>query len=30
MACKLYIRIKIREEEVEEQVQWVLTYMQVE
>ena len=28
MACKLYIRIKMREELVEGQVQWILSYMQ--
>ena len=27
-ACKLYIRIKMREEPVEEQVQWILSYVQ--
>jgi len=27
MACRLYIKIKLRENTVEEQVQWVLTYM---
>ena len=28
MACKLYIRIKMREVAVEEQIQWVLSYVQ--
>jgi len=28
MACKLYLRIKMREITVEEQVQWVLSYVQ--
>jgi len=28
MACKLYIRMKLREEPVEEQVQWILSYVQ--
>jgi len=27
IACKLYIRMKIREAAVEEQIQWVLSYM---
>jgi len=27
-ACKLYIRMKMREESVEGQVQWILSYMQ--
>jgi len=27
-ACKLYIKMKIREAAVEEQIQWVLLYMQ--
>ena len=27
-ACKLYIRIKLREESVEGQVQWILSYVQ--
>ena len=27
-ACKLYIRMKMREEPVEGQVQWILSYMQ--
>ena len=27
-ACKLYIRMKMREELVEGQVQWILSYMQ--
>ena len=27
-ACKLYIRIKMREELVEGQVQWILSYVQ--
>ena len=26
-ACKLYIRIKLRKESVEEQIQWILSYM---
>ena len=26
-ACKLYIRIKMREEPVERQIQWILSYM---
>ena len=26
-ACKLYIRIRLREELVEEQVQWILSYV---
>ena len=26
-ACKLYIRIKLREESVEGQVQWILSYV---
>lgn len=26
--CKLYIRMMLREESVEEQVQWILRYMQ--
>lgn len=26
--CKLYIRMRLREESVEEQVQWILRYMQ--
>jgi len=26
-ACRLYIRMKIREVAVEEQIQWVLSYM---
>jgi len=30
MACKLYIRIKLREELVEEQIQWILSYVQGE
>ena len=30
MACKLYIRMKIREVVVEEQIQWILSYMQGE
>ena len=29
-ACKLYIRMRLREEPVEEQVQWILLYMQGE
>ena len=28
MACRLYLRIKMREATVEEQVQWVLSYVQ--
>jgi len=28
MACKLYIRMKLREESVEGQVQWILSYVQ--
>ena len=28
MACKLYIRMKMREEPVEGQVQWILSYVQ--
>ena len=28
MACKLYIRMKMREAVVEEQIQWVLLYVQ--
>jgi len=28
MACRLYIKMKLRENMVEEQVQWVLTYVQ--
>ena len=27
MACKLYLRMKIREATVEEQVQWILSYV---
>ena len=27
-ACKLYIRMKMREVVVEEQIQWILSYMQ--
>ena len=27
-ACRLYIKMRLRENTVEEQVQWVLTYMQ--
>ena len=30
MACKLYIRMKIREVVVEEQIQWILSYLQGE
>jgi len=26
-ACKLYIRMRLREEPVEEQVQWILSYI---
>jgi len=29
-ACKLYIRMKMREESVEGQVQWILSYVQGE
>jgi len=29
-ACKLYIRMKLRESSVEEQIQWVLSYVQGE
>jgi len=28
MACKLYIRMRLREESVEGQVQWILSYVQ--
>ena len=28
MACRLYIKMKLRGNTVEEQVQWVLTYVQ--
>jgi len=28
IACKLYIRVKMREESVEEQIQWILLYVQ--
>ena len=28
MVCKLYIRMRLREEPVEEQVQWILSYVQ--
>ena len=28
MACRLYIKMRLRGNTVEEQVQWVLTYMQ--
>jgi len=28
IACRLYLRMKIREATVEEQVQWVLSYVQ--
>ena len=28
MACRLYLRMKMREATVEEQVQWVLSYIQ--
>jgi len=28
MACRLYLKIKIREAAVEEQIQWVLSYVQ--
>jgi len=27
-ACKLYIRIRLRESTVEEQIQWILSYIQ--
>ena len=27
IACRLYIRMKIREVAVEEQIQWILSYM---
>ena len=27
-ACKLYIRMRMREETVEEQIQWILSYVQ--
>jgi len=30
IACRLYLRMKIREATVEEQVQWVLSYVQEE
>ena len=30
LVCKLYIRIKLREELVEGQIQWILLYMQGE
>jgi len=30
MACRLYIRIKIRRMTVEEQIQWILSYVQGE
>jgi len=30
IACKLYIRIRMRDVEVEKQVYWILTYMQRE
>jgi len=30
MACKLYIRIKMRGVVVEEQIQWILSYVQGE
>jgi len=26
-ACKLYIRMKLRESSVEEQIQWILSYV---
>jgi len=29
-ACKLYIRMRLRESSVEEQIQWVLSYIQGE
>ena len=28
MACRLYIKMRLRENTVEEQIQWVLTYVQ--
>ena len=28
MACRLFLKMKLREATVEEQVQWVLSYMQ--
>lgn len=28
MVCKLYLRMRMREAMVEEQVQWILTYVQ--
>ena len=28
MACRLFLRMKLREVTVEEQVQWILSYMQ--
>jgi len=28
MACKLYLRMRVREATVEEQIQWVLSYVQ--
>ena len=30
IACKLYIRMKMREEPVEGQIQWILSYVQGE
>jgi len=27
-ACKLYIRMRLRESAVEEQIQWILSYVQ--
>jgi len=30
LACKLYIRMRLREDLVEEQVQWILSYVQGE
>ncbi len=30
MTCRLYLRMKMREAAVEEQIQWVLLYMQRE
>jgi len=30
MACKLYLKMRIREATVEEQIQWVLMYVQEE
>jgi len=30
IVCKLYIRVRIREKMVEEQLNWILTYIQEE